>query len=284
MEKSRIKGVRAKTRHYRTEIACLLLVVGALVPFVWKFWGWTVSDHLKDWSDFGTYVGFSVSLISVALVYVTYRGQKEMSYVMQFESIFFEWLKVHRDIYEKSVGHICNLESEFRTRLDNLESVDAQSVRTVAGEKGETRCILSYYRNLYHLLKYVDENRYLTRQEDTKRYFDIVQAQLSDEEIFVVLFLALQDEEEDLGELTERFNRLRFIKNVYYPCEGLRYRDFYWFLTEKFDATRFKHSPFPPGEKYWSPKFSSKEKVSCWSGWGAGFCFLNWSKDKKNKR
>jgi hypothetical protein len=62
----------------------------------------------------------------------------------------------------------------------------------------DQRDVMRYYRSLYHLIKYVHLSPILDNDESKRMmYIDIIQAQMSDEELNTILYLLLTDEWKD---------------------------------------------------------------------------------------
>lgn len=82
-----------------------LAILGTIGAFVANFHNSNISENISDWGNFGGYIGGTLSLISVVLIYYTYSKQSEMNYRNQFESIFFEMLSRQREIYRDIDGY-----------------------------------------------------------------------------------------------------------------------------------------------------------------------------------
>lgn len=64
------------------------IVVSCLV-FYSRYFNGPISTDIDDWAGFATFCGFSLSLISIIFIFMTYRSQQELSSILQFESFFF---------------------------------------------------------------------------------------------------------------------------------------------------------------------------------------------------
>lgn len=215
-----------------------------LVAYLLRFHG-KLSSQIADWSDFSTYFGLSFSFLSVFLVYLTYRSQTKMSAVLQFESIFFQWLEQHRAIYN-------SLESKIK---DFSHEVVMPFIR---GHKGEfsvkdfvqhacdsnQREVMRYYRSLYHLMKYVHLSPILGNDVDKRKmYVDIIQAQMTDEELNTALYLLLADEWKDSTEVLgcsweQVIDDYHLFKNFYYEKSEQNFKEFVEFMNREFKETK----------------------------------------------
>lgn len=61
-------------------VALILLLIYAIC-----FVGTPVSNHTSDWGAFGSYAAISVSSLSIALIYVTYREQRRTNEITRIE-------------------------------------------------------------------------------------------------------------------------------------------------------------------------------------------------------
>lgn len=68
------------------------IVVSCLV-FYSRYFNGPISTDIDDWAGFATFCGFSLSLISIIFIFMTYRSQQELSSILQFESSFFNGLR-----------------------------------------------------------------------------------------------------------------------------------------------------------------------------------------------
>lgn len=219
------------------------LVVVQIVVYKINFGGdW--SSKNSDWADFSTYLGLSFSILSVLLVYLTYRSQMRLSSVLQFESVFFQWHEQHRSIYkslEKEINDfsdkvvmpfIRSHEGEFSVDTFMLHSDDTQQ-----------RKVMRYYRSLYHLMKYVHLSPILEGDNKKKKmYIDIIQAQMSDEELYTAFYLLMTDKWKDskkvLGcSLIEMVDKYHLFKNFYYDNTEGNFQEFAKFMNKRFEKT-----------------------------------------------
>lgn len=197
-------------------VAIILVVVFAFILigiYVWRLWSLTFATTPEAFSTFGDYIGGScgalAGLVSIIFLYLTYskqieifQKQKEDSYNNQFDQNFFHLLdsfrhvasevdandpskylsyfKVFRNKIEKDIDNICLKEDAFTdinaldTRLAINDVYKSQFVNN-ADKLGH------YFRSLYHLLKYI--KKYC--KQNTKMYFDIVQSQMSTDELYI---------------------------------------------------------------------------------------------------
>lgn len=212
-------------------ILCSLIIggsIGILMFYVKDY----PSENLTDWANFATYLSVSLSLISVFFIYLTYRNQVRMSSVLQFESTFFQWYQLHNELLRDLKPQID--ESVSRQILQRLEESDFKdlSVFEELAQKEISRPLHRYYRSMYHLFKYIKLSPILSNNEQRKKYYDIIQSNMSDNELVIFLCFVLGDVNRDKA-VFGTFNRQSFkdlideghiMKNCYVPNEELLIR------------------------------------------------------------
>lgn len=70
-------------------IAPIGLVIAVIVPYVWNFRNADLSNNTGDWGAFGDYCGIGLGVLSVCLVYFTYREQRKSNLRSLFEQHYF---------------------------------------------------------------------------------------------------------------------------------------------------------------------------------------------------
>lgn len=224
--------------------ALFFCVILQLVFYLVRFHG-PLSSESSDWSAFSHYFGLSFSVLSVLLVYLTYRNQTQMSAVLQFESIFFQWHNQHRTMYNDLKKDIENFSNSVV--LDFIEthkgSFTIEDFRSHSKDSDQ-RNVMRYYRSLYHLIKYVHLSPILDNDESKRMmYIDIIQAQMSDEELNTILYLLLTDEWKDSKLIfgcswEEVIDKYHLFKNFYYPKTKSNFETFASFMNNEFKETK----------------------------------------------
>lgn len=238
-----------------------LAVLACVIIYVWRFSG-GLSSEQEVFGQFGDYlggvVGTLVSLFSLVYIYKTYRKQVDfseheiaLSYRQQFEASFFSLLQNQRSILlslsfgnVKGSDFINKVSEELQLRLMERE-YDLESI-TYENRFQEEDIVCSiyeqvyniygsqlghYYRNLYHLLSYVEHSDV----EDKKQYIDLVQAQLSNSELFVLFYDGIS-----------RYGKKRLypLLEAYGLLENVNYPDFDYFARHQgifYPMTQFKY-------------------------------------------
>ncbi|MBO4802591.1 MAG: hypothetical protein J5545_12135 [Bacteroidaceae bacterium] len=223
---------------------CIVFLLIQLTLYLYKFSG-GLSSMPDDWAAFSTFFGLGFSFASALLIYLTYRSQTNMSSVLQFESIFFNWHQQHRSIYVNLKPQITDFSNQIvlpfiRNHQGIFEISDFRS----HSNDVDQRAVIRYYRSLYHLLKYIHKSTILGDDKQKKKYVDIIQSQMSDEELNTVLYLLLADEWmadkrvlEDVSWL-ELVDKHHLLKNFYYSKDNPNFEEFKAFMHVVFPQTK----------------------------------------------
>lgn len=225
-----------------------IIALGFIIAFVLRtFTPW--STKLEDWADTATYLGLSMSIVSIFLIYITYRSQINMSAVLQFESTFFQWHQIHIDLYHdlrKKINKFANNEV-----LEFIKSKPEFNINDFQAQK-ETqlyREVIRYYRSLYSMMKYIYLSDVLKTYETKKKYYDIIQSRMTDNELLVILYFLLNDKNlESTRVLSITYKDLldeaHFFKNLYYSKENENFENLVLFIRALFPKTANKSFHF----------------------------------------
>lgn len=129
-----------------TTIFFAIVCCVAIIMYYCKFHKYPLSDSTANWGTFGDYIGGTVgsifSLISVLLLYYTFKDQIRNSKIQRFENKYYELIKLHRDNVdelvlsnEKGKKIFVVLLREYREALKIVKLVSIQYQRTVKREE-----------------------------------------------------------------------------------------------------------------------------------------------------
>lgn len=198
-------------------LVAVLLAISPVVVYYVTLRSFDFAKSSNDFGIFGDYIGGTVGtivgIISIYLLYVTYtsqvrfaRKQDVSTKRQQFESTFFCLLAQQQMLREKLQGQIGNERLQgiaYLTKLkeelsDALSCLNYRQDEISSKNKTMLKYIVNqlyldfflpnvsnlghYFRHLYHILKYVDESNI----DDAKSYIDILQAQLSNDELYLL--------------------------------------------------------------------------------------------------
>ena len=221
-----------------------LPLLGGAAIILGSFWlvfrDQDISDNISDWSYFGAYVGGCFGIISVVLIYLTFREQSKMAYKSQFESVLFEMLRTLREIKKEEIDNefACipgTVLEHFATPFnkDDFNKDDAKMVLAYYFQLHATDdTIYHYFRYLYHIVQYICDDKILDSQMKN-RYVTLIQAQMSNDDLFIVLLNAI-----NYGN-NKYFNQLdtyHFFENIRPVNDVIDY-----IIITSFPKTKFKH-------------------------------------------
>lgn len=207
------------------------------------------STKLENWAHAATYLGLSFSIISIVLIYITYRSQVKMSAVLQFESTFFQWHQIHISLYE-DLQYDINLfaDLEVINFIQSKSKFDISDFQ-IQEDTEMSRKVIIYYRSLYSMMKYIYLSDILNTYEMKKKYYDIIQSRMTDNELIVILYLLFIDKNiNNTRVLSISFKDLldeaHFFKNLYYSDKNKNFEEFVFFVRKMFPKTAEKSFHF----------------------------------------
>jgi hypothetical protein len=198
----------------RISIVLGMIFTGA---YICKFFNAKFSSDPANWGVFGDYfggiLGALFNILSVFLIYLTFKRQEDYSHIERFETTFFNLLDNQRDIVKTLSGRIevdnagpklkngyefiadfsyliyIKIETIFDDTLDK-ESIQMDlSIKYISVYDDYTANLGHYFRHLYHLVKYTDDSLI----EKKQKYIDIIQAQMTDDELYINFYNSISD-------------------------------------------------------------------------------------------
>lgn len=246
----------------------LLIIFLAFFAYWLNFKCARISTDTEDWGNFGSYIGgiagAFLSFISIVLLIVTLKEQSKENHKIQFESMFFELFRLQKEVSSRIVGSVKNIddkstdyageqyfialgkrisyEKDFKEVFSNfLNQVDITKIeaeelkekiqidydKIYSGRESE---LGHYFRSLYHLLKFIHESTI----NDKERYMDLVQAYLTDSELYVIFyngigrygfdnFRPLLDDYSFLENIKTRGQQFEHIFKTFYPKTFMKF-------------------------------------------------------------
>jgi hypothetical protein len=224
----------------------ILLVISAIILY-FRVFNDNLSKNQTDWGLFGDYIGGVVGTIStlIAFVYVykTYKLQNENYYITGFESNLFKMIESHHKIIDRIyyTGEIVGINAlnHYRAQIDRF--IDEYGAYIYQGEivrpqdkflelnfHAKTNQLISYYsnnynnlfykighyfRHIYHIFKYIDNDDNKLSKEQKMFYSKIIRAQLSHDEIILIGINGLTDYGIGFKEYIEKYSLLHRIMN-----------------------------------------------------------------------
>ena len=220
--KKRLKENEKVIRKYISEHPIDIGIWFAIIPVIilGLAYFFTSIVNLDQWASFATYTSLGLSITTVIFVLMTYQIQSKSSTVLQFDSTFFQWMGIFLDAVSKDKEHFQKFVDE--RAKDLLEGIDETFTGNFsATHMDEERTCVRHYKVLYQILRYIHTSEIIHGNEK-KKYVDIIQSQLTDEQLLTFFVLLLMDKEKNnervLGiSLMKLMDKYHFFKNLYFP-------------------------------------------------------------------
>lgn len=211
-------------------IALGLLLVVAII-YLLNFASYPISKDTDNWGQFGAYIGgvagVFLTLLTIILLIKTLDSQNKNATINQFESSFFELLRLHKEITDRIIGEVHikveksgideqdthkglkffkklseKIELHYDVNLDNILnriSNDSSYEELLESKQKMQQEIDNYYNELYsgkesELGHYFRSLYHLIKFvndssiENKRRYIDLIQAYLTDAELHCTFY------------------------------------------------------------------------------------------------
>lgn len=152
-----------------------------------------------EWGNLAMCLALPISLASFYVLYFSYFHQLKIARNQQFDSTYFNMLRVQREIYEKInqkkttfVDMAQDIENtlsiDFTTRIENsdikfFKKAYGDALKQIGTSNGD---IMHYFRHMYHVITFVNDSNVDWPMK--KKYISLIQAQMSNEELLVMCF------------------------------------------------------------------------------------------------
>ena len=161
----------------------LVIAISLLLIYSFHFKGTPLSDSTSDWGAWGSYVGIGVSILSVFLIYITYKEQQESNRIRRFEEHFHISLRTSMELFEKRKNVIDSIfnkvENHFRNSFDPLMDYEQSKVQNILGYYYSSAVIdcreecEEIFRYLFSFLLSIKNNNMLDDKEKESRFREI---------------------------------------------------------------------------------------------------------------
>lgn len=229
-----------------------MLGIFALLAYLINFHTQKISESVEQWGQSGDYFGgilnpifaFASLLVVCRTLWLQFTNSSEnarFNAIQQLESLLFELLRLHRDnlssidlwdddrkretrgrdCFSAFTGWIRNNHARA-SRNHPTEKSLAEAYRIFYEDHRRKTEVGHYFRNLYHIFKYIDENPLLTPHEKMK-YAKLVRAQLSTPETALLFYNGLHPAGRAFRKYIERYSLLQELKPEDLGITGLTY-------------------------------------------------------------
>lgn len=170
-------------KRYAFVIVGIAIAVILIAFYAVHFYNASLSDKTSDWGAWGSYVGIGISILSVSLIYITYKEQQESNRIGRFEEHFHISLRTSIELFEKRKNVIDSIfskvENHFRNSFDPLTDYEQSKVQNILGYYYSSAVIdcreecEEIFRYLFSFLLSIKNNSKLDNKEKESRFREI---------------------------------------------------------------------------------------------------------------
>lgn len=176
--------------------------------YLWHFCEAQLSDQSSDWGAFANYIGNGLNLLSIGLLYITYKEQRHANLISQIDNKFHDYFLCIEQMQKENAEHI-NLCSEkitahFNCMLDKKKSLSVDDCQLVLRnyysnircDNPEKASVYSYMGYLENVFDFIRDSKL---EETTKKeYYKSVICLLDENTRIVLLGHILTTEHKDI--------------------------------------------------------------------------------------
>lgn len=222
-------------RHLPT--CCVLIAVVLVIVYFANFSHAPLSDNTSDWGAWGSYVNVGISLISISVIYITYKEQQQSNKIARFEEHYHVALKTAGELFERKKEIIKDsynrIENHFRNSFDPLTDYTQSNTKKVLGYyyssatyDAQQDCD-EVFRYFYTVLNSIKSSPIIDEDEKNRYYTEI--SCLFSEEARILLLCWGYNKGIDLSEYyskglfrTSNINNEALVNVVKFACTGER--------------------------------------------------------------
>lgn len=161
-----------------------------MVAYMIHFYGTPLSDNSSDWGAWGSYVATGISILSVSLIYVTYKEQRDSNRTGRFEQHYHVSLQTLTELFEKRKDIVNSIfqkvAKHFRNPFDPLTDYEQSKIQKMLGCYYSSAVVDiqeecdEIFRYLHSTLLYIQKETILSDQ-DKKRCITEISCLLPEE-------------------------------------------------------------------------------------------------------
>lgn len=178
--------------------------------YLWHFYGNQLSDLTSDWGAFATYIGNGLNLLSIGLLYITYKEQRHANIISQIDNKFHDYFICIKQMQKENVGHVsscsekitshfinCMLDTKKLISVDDCQKVLRYYYSSICCDNPENTSVLySYMGYLENVFDFIRESELEERTQ--KEYYKSVLCLLDENTRIVLLGHILTTEHKDI--------------------------------------------------------------------------------------
>lgn len=204
---------------YIVIIVAILLMIAALVPYMWTFAKFGISSNSDQWDHFGSYIGGIFSgLAFLGVVYQLHTTRLDQE-KQDFERTFFMLLEQHnqkiQELNEK--GIIDDLYNKIMNEKSSTNIDDIRSNFNFGENLKEYSELNVYFLVLYRFLKYIYENdKFNSEKSNSKnKYSSVLRSFLSRKLLILLVFhLSINLDDKQYDEYRKYITYFSFLEHI----------------------------------------------------------------------
>lgn len=160
-------------------LIALVVAIVLLMAYVICFWGMEISYNTTDWGAFGNYLAVCFSVLSISLIYITYREQRKTNEITRAELHIATMLKTIDTLYIQNQSEIgatfSKIKIHFKVTHYDMSEFEYEKIvkvcmyyySTALGEKKDSKRMNYFFQYLHLCIDSIIHNK--TLSEDQKK-------------------------------------------------------------------------------------------------------------------
>ncbi len=169
------------------------------------FWGTEISKNTTDWGAFGNYLAVGVSMLSIALIYITYREQRKTNEITRSEHHITTMLKTLDTLSTKNQSRIestySNILEHFKVPFYDLSEYEYEKLVKVCifyyslalGEKEDSIKLNYYFQYLNLCIDNIIHNKTLSKEQIQLQITELSCVLTEDSRLLFFFWLLISD-------------------------------------------------------------------------------------------
>lgn len=165
-------------------LIAVIFAISIIVVYAYCFRRAGLSKDTSDWGAFGTYAALGLSGISISLIFITYREQKNSNNISRTElhiatlsNTLIDLTERNQSKFKTSFEKLCK---HFNTHTYDISNFKFERIIKVlkyyyitASENSNSEIQNQYFRYMYHCFYYIVNNKHLQKEDVLSRIAEL---------------------------------------------------------------------------------------------------------------
>ena len=203
-------------------LCVVIMILIVLLPYIIVFAQNGISHKNEDWSHLGGYINGTLGIVTIFLLYLTYREQRATNHIEHFEKILFKHIDEIVRLQEKYKGkmyYLCNYFMNFFFYIGeyhyNNEYTKSQAKSAIQYRYSNLANVELNDRSFEDVLRYIEYSLSQIENDnliDAKDFYSLeIKNNLTTETKVVLFFYLISEKSIDVLNL---FNKRKFFKDL----------------------------------------------------------------------